>query len=476
MSSKQSPYDPGAIASLPSFESASALDRLGRIEEAKQEYLAFLAREPTHFWALTNLGTLLYQGGYRTAARTAYAEALKWHPDNPVGHVNLANLLLSAGEPAAARSHYEAALALAPDHEEAHRGFANLLTELGDHVAAETHRRAAYRTGAIVAQPYRGESPGIPLLLLVSAVGGNVPTRFLIDDRLYRVTVLAAEYADPMARLPPHRLIFNTIGDPDLSPRACVVAQQLVARTTAPVINHPDAVLSTGREAIARRFARLPGIVTPRIAAVPRAILEAPEASDILAEQGLAFPLLMRSPGHHTGRHFVRIETAASLPGALATLPGDTLLAIQPLDSRGADGLARKYRVMIVDGRLYPLHLAISDHWKVHYFTADMADHPDRRCQEAAFLADMPSVLGPAAIAGLHLIRETLGLDYGGIDFGLSRDGEILLFEANATMVVNPPDPDPRWHYRRGPVVQVLEATRRMLLRLAERSETRAAL
>ena len=45
------------------------------------------------------------------------------------------------------------------------------------------------------------------------------------------------------------------------------------------------------------------------------------------------------------------------------------------------------------------------------------------------------------------LPQTTLGLDYAGIDFGLRATGEILLFEANATMVVNPPDPGERWAY-----------------------------
>jgi hypothetical protein len=123
---------------------------------------------------------------------------------------------------------------------------------------------------------------------------------------------------------------------------------------------------------------------------------------------------------------------------------------------------------MIVDGALYPLHLAISPDWKVHYFTAAMAEHPEHREEEAAFLADTPAVLGPVAMAALAHIRDTLGLDYGGIDFGLARDGALLLFEANSTMVVNPPDADPRWHYRRAPIERVLDAARRMLRRRAQ--------
>jgi hypothetical protein len=100
----------------------------------------------------------------------------------------------------------------------------------------------------------------------------------------------------------------------------------------------------------------------------------------------------------------------------------------------------------------------------VHYFTADMADEPQHRAEDAAFLADMPAVIGARALAGLSAIAERLGLDYGGVDFGLNAAGEALVFEANATMVVNPPGPDPRWDYRRAPTLAILDAARAMLL------------
>ncbi len=98
-----------------------------------------------------------------------------------------------------------------------------------------------------------------------------------------------------------------------------------------------------------------------------------------------AFPLLLRSPGYHTGRNFILVEQADQLSAAAASLPGSDLLVIEYLDSRGKDGNARKYRVMMIGGQIYPLHLAISGNWKVHYFTSDMADKPDHRREEAAF-------------------------------------------------------------------------------------------
>ena len=49
----------------------------------------------------------------------------------------------------------------------------------------------------------------------------------------------------------------------------------------------------------------------------------------------------------------------AAVDGVVASLPGHELLAIEFLDARGPDGDVRKYRVVCVDGRLFPVHLAI---------------------------------------------------------------------------------------------------------------------
>ena len=196
--------------------------------------------------------------------------------------------------------------------------------------------------------------------------------------------------------LPEHAVIFNAIGDADLCAAALAKAAEVVARSAAPVVNAPSAVRPTTRAGIAARLAGVPGLVVPEIRTLTRADL---------AGAGLTFPHLIRSPGFHTGQHFVRVERAGDLAASIADLPGDELLAIQPLDARGADGRFRKYRVMMIGGALWPLHLALSPDWKVHYFSAAMAESADARAEEAAFLADMPGVLGAKAIAALRASR-----------------------------------------------------------------------
>lgn len=195
-----------------------------------------------------------------------------------------------------------------------------------------------------------------------------------------------------------------------------------------------------------------------------RRILVRSGGDQTLKEHGFTWPILLRAPGYHTGQHFVRVEQPKDLAIAAASLPGESLLVIEYLDATGSDGKARKGRVMIVDGRLHPLHWAISSDWKVHYFTADMASCADHRAEEARFLSDIAGFLGAPAMAALEAIADRLQLDYGGIDFALAPDGTILLFEANATMNIVPPPPEAIWDYRRQASDMALCETRRMLL------------
>jgi glutathione synthase/RimK-type ligase-like ATP-grasp enzyme len=431
----------------------------GDDEAAKQALLEALLIDPACLPALTELGALALASGHRSAARTALLQAVHHHPGDPVARVGLGNLLAEDGDLDAARLHYQAALAARAGFPAAHQGLARVLTERGE-PEAEAHWQPGFAGHALVEQRYRGTGSGVPLLLLVSARGGNIATRPWVDDRVFAVTATYADFYDPAQTLPPHALVVNAIGDADTGARALAGAEAMLAGSSAPVVNPPARVRATGREAQALRLGGIQGVVAPRTERLKRPALAA-------AAEGFAFPLLLRAPGFHTGQHFLRVESSGDLPGAAARLPGDDLLAIEYLDARGADGLARKYRVMIVDGALYPLHLAISADWKVHYFTAAMAADAAHRQEERRFLDDMPSVLGDRAMAALAGIAAAMGLDYAGVDFALAADGSVLLFEANATMAIVSPDAEPLWDYRRPAIAAVQEAARRMLVRRA---------
>ena len=423
----------------------------GQDVAARTTYLDVLRLDPTHLDGLTELGALAHAGGYVSAARAAYCQAVASHPDSALAQVGYGDLLREAGDLAAACRHYRAALAADPELARAHQGLAWALSELG--APAEAHWHKGFAGHAVVRRRYRGSGPAIRLLLLVAAVGGNIPTQGWIDDRIYAVTAVYCDFLDPAAPLPAHDLIFNAIGDADRCAAALQAAEQIAARSGAPLLNPPARVRATGREANARRLGGLPGVVVPRVTR--------------LSQAEPCFPLLLRAPGYHTGQHFLRVEDAAALPAAAAAMPCSDPLVIDYHDAHGADGMARKYRVMFIDGAVYPWHLAISADWKVHYFSAAMAADAALRQQEQRFLDDMPAVLGQRAMTALTRVQAVLGLDYAGIDFALTADGMLLLFECNATMVLAPPDADPLWDYRRPATAAAINAAGAMLLRRA---------
>ena len=459
----------GGAAVDTEIERAVLLGALNRQQDARQAFVDILQRTPANFSALNEFGTLLTTMGAIEAACRVYSEAIAHHPENPIGHVNLANLLLRASRHAEARAHYEAVLKMDPEHAPAHQGLGAVLSDMGDRKAARHHFEKGFRGHAVSVLPYRGTAPPVALLQLISSGGGNIPTAPFLDDRVFLTSVVVADYLDPASPLPPHRLIFNAIGDADLCQPALEAAARLVARTSAPVISDPRAVMKTGRIGNATQLRAIQGVVTPRTLAMARTLLAGPDGANSIAKEGLCFPVLLRSPGYHTGRNFILVEAAAGLSAAAASLPGDDLLAIEYLDARGKDGNARKYRVMMIDGRIYPSHLAISANWKVHYFTSDMADRSEYRREEATFLGDMPAALGSKAMAALERIRDCLGLDYAGVDFAVGPDGDVLLFEANATMVIAPPGADERWAYRRAAIEKIRDAVVAMIM---ERSHT----
>jgi len=134
------------------------------------------------------------------------------------------------------------------------------------------------------------------------------------------------------------------------------------------------------------------------------------------------------------------------------------------VDYRSEDGFYRKYRMIFVNRQPYPYHLAIGPVWLVHYWTSGMADDAARREEERRFLADPKTAIGARAMTALSRIGAKLDLDYAGIDFSVLPDGRLLVFEANATMLVHP-EHEPKFAYKNPAVEGILNAFHAMLVR-----------
>ena len=306
------------------------------------------------------------------------------------------------------------------------------LSRLGRTQEARPHLQAALKHERIFTQP---GPPGAPrVLILAMATEGNIPLEHLLPEQDYtRIWWFIDHAPDPRTEiLPAHDIVFNAIGDPDMSGPADAKLAAFLSVNTKRLLNDPAGVARTRRDRIPALLAGIDGLLVPRVCRIEGT----PSSAAIMRAvggSGVAPPLLLRPAGGHGGAGVLRIEDwdGFDAPGAPAWY------ATAFHDCRSADGYTRKYRVIFVGGVPYAYHLAISSDWLVHYFSADMDSQAWKLAEEAAFLADPCAVLGERAYAALHEAGTRLGLNYCGIDFGLAA-GRIVVFEANATMLVHP--------------------------------------
>ena len=134
------------------------------------------------------------------------------------------------------------------------------------------------------------------------------------------------------------------------------------------------------------------------------------------------------------------------------------------IDYSSRDGLFRKLRIAVIDGQPFVAHMAISDHWMVHYLNAGMAELPARRAEEAAMMATFDIYFARRHAEAFRLLGERIGLDYFAIDCAEDQQGRLLIFEADTAMIVHDMDPPDLYPYK-GPAMAELFAAFQDLVR-----------
>jgi glutathione synthase/RimK-type ligase-like ATP-grasp enzyme len=298
------------------------------------------------------------------------------------------------------------------------------------------------------------------VLALVAPGLANTPVEHLVaasSHAVGMVLVLPGLRYDAAQLAARGDLILNLISDADVGRRVLPHAAALADRIGRPTINHPAKIRPTDRETIARRLAGLPGCRMPETVRWTRAALAQPVA--VSPES----PWLIRPVGDHGGARLERITTPHEIADFVGATAGDAFYLTRFVDYRSADGHYRKYRLIFLGDAILPYHLAIGDHWKVHYFRTPMDQHDWMRREEEAFLADHMQVFGPAHVAILAAIRDALDLEFFGIDCGIDRDGALVLFEANASMLIHANDSRELFPYKQASFERIRRAFDRLI-------------
>ncbi len=389
-------------------------------------------------------------------------------------HADLAALYLSVGMTDAAEHHAGAALqASDPTASDqtpaamAHQTLAAICKARGDDAGAARQLDQAYARQSLFRQPVAGSA--FTTLVLVTRETGNLPYKALLPPTRFDYAVWYMEHAraEQIADLPAYAVVLNAIGDPDAAAHSAAAVDAFLDQCARPVINRPARVRLTARDRLGETLAGLEDVIVPTTVRVSAADMAAGRLGAILADRGLLGPALLRPTGSHGGEGLVLAEDAEALPHG-APADGADRYVTRFHDYRSADGFYRKYRMIFVDRRPWPYHLAISRQWMVHHQTAEMADDPARIVEEMRFLSDPTDAIGPKAMAAVAAIGTRLDLDYGGVDFSLTAAGEVLVFEANATMLTHLEPPGSPFLAKNLFVQPIIDTFQAHVARLAE--------
>jgi Tetratricopeptide repeat len=365
-----------------------------------------------------NRACLLAETGDTEGAKRAYLDVLSRAPAHVQALNNLGTLLHITGYRSAARSAYTEALTRHPEHPMAHVNLGNIFLEAGDLARAREHYEAALVLDSGLAEAHQGL--------------GN----------------LLAELGHEEAAARHQRLGLGDVQVTELPYRGEAQPVEVLLLVSGRKGDVPIRHLLNDK--IFRTFVVLPNVYDPDAPLPAHDLMfnAIGDADSCAVALDRAVTLMDRTfaPVINSPAAVLATKRAAN-SRRLAEIPGVVTWG----DARGAEGKHRKDRVMIIDGWLYPLLL-----------TADVAED-QQRAEEAKFLRDMRGVLGPRAMAALADIQEALDLDYAGIDFGLSDDGEVLLVEASASVTAVAPGRDQRWDHRRAAIQRIEDAVLKML-------------
>ena len=330
----------------------------------------------------------------------------------------------------------------------------------GDKARALECQRLALQSARLFRHGRAGPS-GLKVLMLVTAgdLMTNTPLELMVEGREVEVTrlFLSADMPLPDA-VPDHDLAVMAISESDETRPLLERLIGIEASWPRPMLNRADRILELARDRLHVRLADAPGVVIPPTFRITRAEL---------ASAPPALPIILRPVGSHAGKALERIQDQAALDAYLAGEGSGLFYASPFVDYAGPDGLFRKYRIAVFGGRPFLCHMAVSSHWMVHYLNAEMAERPERRAEEQAAMEGFDKDFARRHAGAFAALHERIGLDYFAVDCAETREGGLLIFEADVAMIVHDLDPAGLYPYKKVQMPKVFDAFEGLLRRIA---------
>lgn len=364
-----------------------------------------------------------------------------------------------------------AAIAANPNDAEALMELSQIELMLGERATSVELRDKALAIRRVFADPTNPAKPDL-VAIAVCARGdfmSNTPIEFMLEGSniaVHRVYVDAGE--DLPAGIPAHDVAILAVGYSDTTHRLLEELSQRFAAWPRPVVNKASGILLTGRDTMAPVFANLPSVLVPPTVKLTREQAQGLAGELRKHEAGKPpFPLLIRPLDSHAGTDLELVLGPEPLERYLKFHIRSGYFISNFIDYRSPDGQFRKARIAVIDGVPYPSHMAISDHWMIHYLNAGMTRSAEKRAEEARFMDEFETGFRRRHEPALREIWQRLGLDYFALDCAETRDGRLLVFEIDVAMIVHMMDPADMFPYKHVHMPKVFRAYQAMLRRVA---------
>ncbi len=287
----------------------------------------------------------------------------------------------------------------------------------------------------------------------------NTPFEFVVENSDVRLDLLfVMPDRELPAAIPDHDIAIVAVCQSDRNEPLLARLHEALADWPRPVLNRPQAIARCAREAAYALLDDVPGLDMPQTRRLAR---------EHIAWTGV--PFTIRPIDTHAGEGLTRIDDEHGLHRFLEAHRDPDFYLARYVDYRSADGLHRKYRIALIDGRPYVCHVAISEHWIVHYRSAGMELSPSKRDEEAAAMEGFDRGFGARHRSALETIAHRLGLDYVVLDGAETQDGRLLLFEADSRGWIHATDPVELFPYKPAIMQKAFDAFRAMLEHHAQR-------
>ena len=311
-------------------------------------------------------------------------------------------------------------------------------------------------------------NPDNPALKLLAIMGpgevmANTPIEFLVQDSDIALSFLYLGEGLPVpSQIPDHDVAFVAVCESDRSQFLLTQLIEIMRHWPMPFINMPSHIAQLSRDKVSEKLASASGIVTSQARRVSRLV-----TINLINTGSDCFPMIARPVNSHAGHGLAKLDDSVQVSEYLNSHDSDEFFIAPFIDYRSDDDLYRKYRVAVIDGVPFAVHMAISQHWMVHYLNADMLQSQKNRDSEAKFISDFDTDFAAKHRVALQEIDRRMGLDYYSIDCANTPDGKLLVFELDSGAVVHSMDPAELFPYKAPQMKLVFEAFQQMLRRKA---------